>query len=80
VLSAPIVAGDALFYTGNGINPYEEQVYRVTVSGGKPQQLTNLPDRNIGYPSPDGQHLVFMHSNDTSPPELYLIDNASGDA
>jgi dipeptidyl-peptidase-4 len=80
VLSAPIVAGEALFYTGNGVNPYEEHVYRVKASGGNPQQLTNLPGRNIGYPSPDGQHLVFMHSNDTSPPELYTVNSVGGDA
>ncbi len=80
VLSSPIVAGDAFFYAGNGVNPYEQHVYRLNLSGGNPVQMTHLSGRNDGYPSPDGQHLVFMHSNDTSPPELYLISNEGDDA
>lgn len=80
VLSAPSIAGDAMFYTGNGVNPYEQHVYRLNKSGGKPEQLTHLAGRNDGYPSPDGRHLVFMHSNDTSPPELYVRNSTGGDA
>ena len=80
VLSTPIVAGDALFYAGNGVNPYEQHVYRLNRSGGDPRQITRLAGRNVGYPSPDGRHLVFMHSNDTSPPELYVVSSEGGDA
>ncbi|MBY5950650.1 prolyl oligopeptidase family serine peptidase [Algoriphagus marincola] len=80
VLSSPIIAGDALFYAGNGVNPYEQHVYRLKMSGGKPDQVTQLAGQNIGYPSPDGKHLVFMHSNDTSPPELYVAGSEDGTA
>lgn len=80
VLSAPSIAGDALFYEGNGVNPYEQHVYRLDMSGGKPKQITRLAGRNVGYPSPNGQHLAFLHSNDTSPPELYVISQEGGDA
>lgn len=80
VLSAPSIAGDALFYAGNGVNPYEQHVYRLNVSGGDPEQVTRLSGQNVGYPSPDGRHLVFMHSNDTSPPELYVVSSEGGDA
>ncbi|WP_242610764.1 S9 family peptidase [Aquimarina brevivitae] len=80
VLSAPISAGNAIFYAGNGVNPYEQHIYRVNMSGGKPEQLTQLAGRNIGYPSPNGQHLVFMHSNDIAPPELYVANSNGGDA
>ncbi|WP_373397875.1 prolyl oligopeptidase family serine peptidase [Algoriphagus halophilus] len=80
VLSAPSIAGDALFYPGNGVNPYEQHVYRLKMSGGDPEQVTCLSGRNDGYPSPDGRHLVFMHSNDTSPPELYVVSSEGGDA
>lgn len=80
VLSTPTIAGDALFYAGNGVNPYEQHVYRINRSGGDPEQLTQLAGRNVGFPSPDGKHLVFMHSNDTSPPELYVVSNKRGDA
>lgn len=78
VLSSPILAGENLFYSGNGVNPYEQHVYRLNLSDGKIEQISQLPGRNVGYPSPDGKHLLFMHSNDTSPAELYLasIDGA----
>ncbi len=75
VLSSPTIAGGALFYTGNGVNPYEQHVYRLDMSSGKPKQMTSLAGRNVGYPSPDGKHLVFMHNNDTSPNELYVVNN-----
>jgi len=78
VLSSPRIAGNALFYAGNGVNPYEQHVYRLNLSGGTPKQMTTLPGRNVGYPSPDGQHLAFMHSNDTTPTELYVASNKGG--
>jgi dipeptidyl-peptidase-4 len=80
VLSSPHIAGDALFYAGNGVNPYEQHVYRLNLYGGDPVQVTRLAGRNAGYPSPDGRHLAFMHSNDTSPTELYVVSSAGGDA
>ena len=80
VLSAPGIAGNSVFYAGNGVNPYEQHVYRLNLSGGDPEQVTRLAGQNIGYPSPDGRHLVFRHSNDTSPAELYVVANKGGDA
>ena len=80
VLSTPSIAGDALFYSGNGVNPYEQHVYRLKISSGHLKQVTSLSGRNVGYPSPDGRHLVFMHSNDTSPPELYVVSSDGGNA
>ncbi|GAA4808704.1 S9 family peptidase [Litoribaculum gwangyangense] len=80
VLSTPSIAGDALFYAGNGVNPYEQHVYRLNISRGDPEQVTYLAGRNDGYPSPDGKYLVFMHSNDTSPSELYVVNSEGGDA
>ncbi len=80
VLSAPSITVDALFYAGNGVNPYEQHVYRLNMSGGDPEQVTGLSGQNVGYPSPDGRHLVFRHSNDTAPPELYVVSSQGGDA
>lgn len=80
VLSAPSVAGEALFYAGNGNGAHEQHVYRLKMSDGDPEQVTRLAGRNAGYPSPDGQHLAFMHSSDTSPNELYVVSNDGGDA
>ncbi|SFR32327.1 Dipeptidyl aminopeptidase/acylaminoacyl peptidase [Robiginitalea myxolifaciens] len=80
VLSAPIIAGDVLFYAGNGVNPYEQHLYRLDLSGGDPEQVTNLAGQNVGYPSPDGRHLAFRHSNDIAPPELYAVSSEGGGA
>ena len=80
VLSAPEITSDALFYAGNGVNPYEQHVYRLNISGGEPEQVTRIAGRNVGYPSPNGQNLVFLHSNDTSPPELYVVSRQGGNA
>jgi len=80
VLSAPRIVGDVLFYAGNGVNPYEQHIYHLKLSGGNPKQITRLSGQNTGYPSPDGQHLVFMHSNDTSPPELYAMSSEGSEA
>ena len=80
VLSTPSIAGDALYYSGNGVNPYEQHVYRLKMFSGHPEQVTHLSGRNVGYPSPDGRHLVFIHSNDTSPPELYVVSSEGGNA
>jgi dipeptidyl-peptidase-4 len=80
VLSAPTIAADALYYTGNSVNPHEQHVYRVNTSGGNPERLTHFAGRNSGFPSPDGQYLAFMHSNDTSPSELYVGSTEGGNA
>ena len=80
VLSTPSIAGNTLFYSGNGVNPYEQHVYRLKMFSGHPEQVTLLSGRNVGYPSPDGRHLVFMHSNDTSPPEIYVVSSEGGNA
>ena len=79
VLSSPIIAGGSLFYAGNGVNPHEQHVYRLHISKGKPKQLTSLAGRNVGYPSPDGRHLVFLHNDDTSPNELYVASTKGGE-
>ena len=79
VLSVPRITGDKLFYSGNGVNPYEQHLYRLNMSDSEPEQVTRLAGRNVGYPSPDGHNLVFMHSNDIAPPELYAVSSKGGD-
>ncbi len=81
VLSAPAVvaADNAIFYAGNGVNPYERHVYRVRAEG-ELKRMATLPGQNTGYPSPDGRHVAFLHSSDTSPPDLYVVATDGGDA
>lgn len=74
VLSAPtITEAGTIFYAANSPSPAERQIFRIDSKDGAPQRITPLPGYNSGYPSPDGAHLAFMHSEDTQPPELYTI-------
>lgn len=78
VFSVPTIAGNSLFYTGNGVNTYEQHVYQLQLPEGTPKQVTSLAGRNTGFPSPDGKHLAFMHNNDTSPTEIYVVNSNGG--
>jgi len=82
VLGAPIVAAKvgSIFYPANGVSPYERHVYRLSANSGKSNQVTKLPGQNSGYPSPDGRHVAFQHSDDATPPELYVVAADGGEA
>ena len=73
VLGAPTVlaSANAIYFAGNGASPYERHAYRLR-PGSAATRVTGMPGQNSAYPSPDGRHLAILHSNDTSPPELYL--------
>jgi len=81
VLSGPAVraAADAIFYAGNGVNPREQHVYRLTAGGAPPSRITTLAGRNTGFPSPDGRHVAIVHSDDANPPDLYVAGADGGD-
>ena len=81
VLGAPDVvpASSTLFYAGNGVNPYEQHVYRIAADGGPAVRVTNRPGRNTGYPSPDGRHVAVLHSDDANPPDLFVASADGGD-
>jgi dipeptidyl-peptidase-4 len=80
VLGSPsVVAADGtIFYSANGTGPHERHVYRVSATNGKPYRVTSMPGHNQGYPSPDGRHLAILHSDDATPPEIYVA-TANGD-
>jgi dipeptidyl-peptidase-4 len=80
VQSEPTLAGDAIFFAGNGVNPYERHVYKLELSAHHAERVTLLPGQNTGYPSPDGEHLAFVHSDDTTPQDLYVVNTTGGDA
>ena len=42
--------------------------------------MTTLAGQNSGYPSPDGQHLAFLHSDDRMPTELYVMATGNNEA
>jgi len=71
---------DQVVYEANDPSPYELQAYRVPPGGGTPERLTFLEGRNEAFPSPDGETVAFIHSSDSSPPELYVAPAGSRDA
>lgn len=81
VLGAPMVlaSANAIFFAGNGASPYERHAYRLQPGAAAASRVTDMPGQNSAYPSPDGRHLAILHSNDASPPELYL-GRAGGEA
>ena len=72
VTSGPTIAADGgIFYASAQPSPYERHVCRTTLTD-KPLQLTSKPGESRPYPSPNGAQLALLHSNDTTPPELFL--------
>ena len=57
--------------------PAERPVYQIGWDGGAPKRLTRRPGVYTPTLSPDGATLALLHSDDVSPPELYLM-NATG--
>lgn len=81
VTSSPRVAagGSAVFYESNEPNPAETHVFRVSLSGGAPERVTKRAGQSRAYPSPDGERVAILHSNDTTPSELYLAEVGSAE-
>lgn len=74
VLAGPTVADDgAIFYTANDPSPYERHAAVTTLVGNASRRLTRLRGDSRAFPSPDGKHVALLHSNDTTPTELYLV-------
>jgi dipeptidyl-peptidase 4 len=69
-------AAKALFVVTNQGRVEERQAFRVSLTGGKPQQLTSSPGTHTPVPSPDGRYLADVFSSDSTPPDLYLVDTA----
>lgn len=82
VLSPPVVSADgSIFYTSNDPVPHEVHVCRTTLAGGA-ARLTQKAGAWRPYPSPDGASLALVHSDDTTPSELYVraVSGAGGES
>lgn len=72
VLSAPVITETGtVFYAANSPTSAESHVFSVDPNGSAPQRITTIVGYNSGYPSPNGEHLAFIHSEDAQPPEIY---------
>jgi dipeptidyl-peptidase-4 len=68
----------AVFFVSNQKNPYERHVYRMAESGGPITLLTGQAGTHQPTVAPDGSMVAVLSSNDTTPPDLYLIDPRGG--
>ena len=66
-----------LFITTSEPSPFEQQQYRMPVTGGPRTRVTAASGSHAVVPSPDGRWLADVHSFVNRPPELYVQANAA---
>jgi len=59
-------------YVSSDPRPEERQVWRMPAEGGVAERVSPLPGWNRPSVAPDGEGLALLHSDDRTPPELYL--------
>ncbi len=69
-----------VFFESTKENPYGRQIYRMSEKGGAITQVTSLPGLHRPALSPDGRKLSLLHTNDTTPTELYVVAAEGGTA
>lgn len=65
-------SGGQVYFVSTQKSPYERQVYKIGERGGIPKAITDLTGIHHPTLSPDGTRLALLHSNDTTPTELYI--------
>jgi dipeptidyl-peptidase 4 len=70
-------AANALFVITNQGKAEERHLFRVPLTGGEPQRITETPGTHSPVPSPDGQYFADIFSSDSIPSDLYLIKTSS---
>lgn len=69
---ATVTPAGTIFYSANGTGPAERHVYRQAANGGSARRITTMAGHHSPYPSPDGEYVAYIHSDDVTPPELYI--------
>lgn len=69
-----------IFFVSNQKGPEERQVYRMPEDGGPMTAVSTLPGNYVPYVSGDGRSVAIIRSDDVTPPELYIVDAANGEA
>lgn len=67
-----------LVITSTMKSPYERQVYRLAAGRGAPIPVTTTAGMHAPSLSPDGRRLASIWTDDVTPPELVMLDVASG--
>ena len=73
VLGPPKIAGSTLYFEADGGKPAERHVFRLDAGSTAPVRLTRTPGQHVARPAPRGGAVAMVHSNDRSPPELFLL-------
>ncbi len=74
VFSASVsAAARSLIVVANPSRPEDRLVLRVPLGGGQPQTLTPGSGYHEPTVSPDGRWVADLHSDDVTPPDLYLL-------
>lgn len=72
-------ADDHWFYLHtNEISPFEQQLYRMPVSGGSMERITSRSGKHTGVVSPDGRLVADVYSYVNRPPDLFLLQARPG--
>jgi dipeptidyl-peptidase-4 len=71
-------AGGGMVFTATLKNPYERHVYHLPARAEGPIPITTSPGVHIPYVSPDGKHVASLWSDDTTPPELRMLELRPG--
>ena len=79
-VSDPVLSkdGSTIYYRGNETHPGIYNIYKVSVSDGKRQALTNLTGNLTFDLSPDESKLLVRYSTSLQPEELYSMANQPG--
>ncbi len=64
-----------VYFTGNRETPIEKQLYRVSLNGGKVEQLTENGFWNEAVMDAGGSRIIVTRSNVNQPPQTYLADS-----
>lgn len=66
------------YITTNEVHPGEKHLYRLQISDGRKERLTQMTGANLVTISPDEKTLAILYSYSNKPTELYLQDNKPG--
>ncbi|MEP6730790.1 MAG: prolyl oligopeptidase family serine peptidase [bacterium] len=79
LLSIAMSPDNREFYlTTSEPSPFEQQIYRMPVSGEARTRVTTASGGHSAVPSPDGRWLADVYSFTNRPPELFLVANSAG--
>ena len=62
----------------NEVSPFEQQLYRMPVTGGAMEKITSKSGKHTTFVSPDGQLVADVYSYVNRPPDLFLLRNRAG--